>query len=251
MTPAQTKDVPKPAPPASVRAKGGDPNQAVSDAKPISLPPVRGLFYLRDLGRLLDDLESTRIRNSNRIGAYEREFGSAPPHYLVIQDRLKATEHETVLELQREWRKHPLASWAKTIPGAGEKLMARLIAETDDPAQRPNVAKYWQYCGHGNPHLKRRKGMTQEEAFRLGNPHAKKRAYLLGAQFVKTMQSPYRLVYEERRSKTGDRDWTLGHQHADAIRVTTKAFLRDLWLAAQAIRTADSMPRPPESQESP
>lgn len=224
--------------------------RAISRSTSKMPPPARAnLNYLRDLGRLLDDLERVRIMNSNRIGAYEREFGKAPPHYEAIQARLKATEHETVLELQREWRRHPLAPWAKTIPGAGEKLMARLIAETGDPAERPNVAKLWQYCGHGNPHLKKRKGMTQEEAFHLGNPAAKKRAYLLGAQFVKTMNSPYREVYEERRSKTGDRDWTLGHQHADAIRVTTKVFLKDLWVAARASGTANSEIGSPEPLE--
>lgn len=224
-----------------------DPAPAIDAAKPKLVTPE--LNYLRDLSRLLDDLERVRIMNSNRIGAYEREFGTAPPYYTDIQEQIRSIEHQTVLELQREWRRHPLAPWAKTIPGAGEKLMARLIACTGDPAERPNVAKFWQYCGHGNPHLKRRKGMTQDEAFALGNPEAKKRAYLLGAQFVKTMNSPYRDVYEERRAKTGDRDWTLGHQHADAIRITTKEFLKDLWLAARAVAPTESITSSLEPQE--
>lgn len=190
------------------------------------------LAYLSDLAKMLDDLERVRIMNSNRIAAYEREFGSSPPHVTFLQERLAQVEHDTVLELQRAWRRHPLAAWAKTIPGAGEKLMARLIGTIGDPADRPNVAKLWAYCGHGNPNLKRAKGMTQDDAFALGNPNAKKAAWKLGAQFVRHMDSPYRAIYDQARERYADRDWTDGHKHAAAIRFTTKRFLRDLWIEA-------------------
>lgn len=189
------------------------------------------LAYLADLAKMLDDVERVRIMNSNRIAAHEREFGSSPPHLQVLQERLAAVEHETVLELQRAWRRHPLAAWAKLYVGVGEKSIARLLGTIGDPADRPNVAKLWQYCGHGNPHLKRFKGMTQEQAFMLGNPAAKKTVYLIATCMLKAGN---RDVYDARRAATMDRDWTDGHKHADALRVTGKAFLRDLWVAARA-----------------
>lgn len=47
--------------------------------------------------------------------------------------------------------------------------------------------------------------------------------------------SPYRLVYDARRGHTATSrpDWTDGHSHNDALRVASKAVLRDLWRAAR------------------
>lgn len=47
--------------------------------------------------------------------------------------------------------------------------------------------------------------------------------------------SPYRVVYDRRRAHTAvtHPDWTDGHSHNDALRVASKAILRDLWLAAR------------------
>lgn len=214
------------------------------------------LLTIQTLGHLLDDLEHVRIANSNRIGALEREHGSSLPELDLTQESLVKVEHEALLQLQRAWRKHPLAPWAKDIPGCGEKLISRLITVIGDPADRPNVAKLWAYCGHGNPTRKRSKGMTQEELFKAGNPEAKKRVWLLASQFVKTMNSPYRLVYEEARERYKDRvhekaclrcgpsghpaapgtPWNLGHQHAAAIRYVGKIFLRDMWKEAVRLR---------------
>lgn len=47
--------------------------------------------------------------------------------------------------------------------------------------------------------------------------------------------SPYRVVYDERRAHTAltHPEWTDGHSHNDALRVASKAILRDLWRAAR------------------
>lgn len=46
----------------------------------------------------------------------------------------------------------------------------------------------------------------------------------------------YRRVYDARKETTGDRGWTDGHRHADALRIVSKEILRDLWTAAQSTR---------------
>lgn len=229
---------------------------STAPAFPQPEPTGGSLAQIRALGRILDDLERMRIMTTNRIGALEREHGEALPHLHYVIEPLLEAEHRAVLELTRAWRKYPLAPWAKDIPGCGEKLIARLVAETGDPAERPNPGKYLAYCGHGDPHRKRAKGMSQEELFRLGSPHAKKRAYLLGRQFVMTLSSPYRTVYLEARERYAERNhesacvrcgpaghpalpgspWSLAHQHAAAIRFTTKRFLIDLWVEARRLR---------------
>jgi Transposase IS116/IS110/IS902 family len=157
---------------------------------------------IRTLGRLLDDLEHVRVQNDNRIEALERARGSALPHLLAIQKGLRHVEHQAELELKRAWRTHPLAPWQKAIPGAGEKLVARLVAETKDPADRPNPAKLLAYCGMGDP---RRTGpipagATQAELFKRGNPAAKKRIYLVAQQFKKGTCAAHQAARKQRKA---------------------------------------------------
>lgn len=220
---------------------------------PKPMDGTSALDLIRTLGRLLDDLERDRIQNSNRIGALERERGEALPHLNAILAPIAQAEHLAELELIRAWRKHPLAPWAKSILGVGEKTIARLIAEVGDPAERPNVAKLWAYCGLGDPARKRRKGMTQAEAFATGNKNAKKRCWILGEAFVKTRSGPYRTAYDIARIRYADRvhadacppcgpsgkpappgsPWSLKHQHEAAKRYAVKQFLKDLWIASR------------------
>lgn len=100
---------------------------------------------------------------------------------------------------------------------------------------------------------KRRKG---ERANWSGK--AKMRAYLIAESCIKQLDpqcrgghpvaatqtgvavpacacSPYRVVYDERRGHTAvtHPEWTDGHSHNDALRVASKAILRDLWRAAR------------------
>jgi hypothetical protein len=201
--------------------------------------------------------------NANRIGALERDFGASLPALDIVQDHLAAVEHEAELELKRAWRKHPLRQWATHYPGVGEKLIARLIAEIGDPGERPNPAKLWAYCGLGDPARKRKAGMTQEEAFKLGNPKAKKICWLIGESFVKVNRGPGREQYDAARAKYAERThetacvrcgpsgkpalpgspWSLKHQHEAAKRYAVKMFLKDLWIASrQARRVAPALP---------
>ena len=236
------------------------PRRDTISAKAIPLtettPPTPSpelLASIKTLGNLLDDLERVRIMNGNRVAALEREYGGSIPHLDIIAKQLRAVEHEAQLELVRMWRKHPLAPWAKSIQGVGEKSIARLIADIGDPGDRPNVAKLWAYCGVGDPARKRRKGMTQQEAFAMGNPHAKKMCWLISEAFVKNRNSPYRAVYDNRREATANRvhdtvcvrcgpagkpaapgsPWSLKHQHEDGKRIAVKIFLKDLRIASR------------------
>lgn len=167
-------------------------SEAMGNTEPTTpAPPVDPvLFTIRQLGRTLDDIERLRIMNGNRISAGKRE-GVELPWMDTISSQLDALEHSVELELKRAWRKHPLAAWAKTIPGAGEVLMGRLIAEIGDPADRPNPAKLLAYCGHGDPARAGQvpKSATQEELFKRGSPAAKKATWKLAYQFMRTVGS--------------------------------------------------------------
>lgn len=132
---------------------------------------------------------------------------------------------------------------------------------------RRSVSQLWSYCGHGDPARRKRKGMTAEEATSLGSPQAKMLVHLIAECAMKCQgpppsgdtepvtgpgangtdgatpcskptvgtrrRSPYRDTYDQRKAATADRDdWTQGHKHNDALRITAKTILRDLWIVA-------------------
>lgn len=198
--------------------------------------PAAVVLALRVLGSQLDDAEKTRIMSGNRVGAADDAVRAAWPAVQATHDALARIEHQLQLELVRTWRQHPLAPVVRDDPrfrGVGEKSVARLIGTIGDPAERPNPAKLWAYCGRGNPNLKRRAGMSQEQAFKLGNPRAKKQTWLIATRML---MSGNREAYDARRAATADRDWTDGHKHNDALRIVGKRFLVDLWTVARELR---------------
>lgn len=218
-------------------------------------PDDGNLLAIVTLGELLDDLMEQRKANGNRIAALERTVGTAFPYLIELQAGLKALEHETNLELVRAWRKHPLAEWAKEIRGLGEKSIARLVALIGDPGSRENPSQLRQFCGHGDPNRSRPpKGATQAQVLACGSPKAKAAVWRIATAFVKSGDNPYRDVYDAARERYAERThegacvrcgpsgkpalagspWSLGHQHAAALRLVGKTFLLDLWKAARA-----------------
>lgn len=166
-------------------------------------------------------------------------------------------EHDAIKNLERAVRNHPLGPWVKTTKGVGEKQGARLLAAIGDPYwntlhNRPRlISELWQYAGHGDPaRSRRRKGQLVEYS-----PTAKTRAYLVAVSCMKNLTSPHRTVYDKRKAQTEGRlhaascvrcgpsgkpaqpgtPWSDGHRHADALRITAKEILKDLWLESKRI----------------
>jgi hypothetical protein len=161
---------------------------------------------------------------------------------------------------------HPVIATPYHWEGEGDNR--RLIA--DQPYLR-SVSQLWSYCGHGDPTRRRRKGMAADEATALGNPRAKMLVHLIAEGTMKCVggqsrgeshsavapdapevtdggatsrpqpndlaprrRSPYRDVYELARARyEGEDKWANDlHRHNSALRVTGKAILKDLWIAA-------------------
>lgn len=155
---------------------------------------------------VLDDLETVRIANENRLrqltrsgedaDGEERGFGLDETHPDVAKlsalvQMLADAEHQGVLNLNRTLRRHPLGPWVKSQKGVGEKTAARLLAVIGDPyinsqtGQPRTVSQLWSYCGHGDPGRTKFKGMSQDDLFRLGSPLAKKRVWLIATAILK------------------------------------------------------------------
>lgn len=263
-------------------------------------PDPRKFDELRVLAESFEDAQKARIAIENRLRS-----GMVPEEVsAMLLSSAKATEHAVGLEMRRAFRRAApeVYAWVKETIGLGDQLMARLLGAIGHPVWaypmtwvegyrpdghecgptckkegekhlialepfRRNVGKLWAYCGHGDPTKRRRKGMTQDEAFGLGNPRAKTLIHLLAESCMKQKgspagsvsttkaialepeaddavkqatpalstrrRSPYRDTYDQAREKYADReDWSDGHRHNAALRFTAKAILKDLWLVA-------------------
>jgi hypothetical protein len=214
----------------------------------------------------LEDMQKLRIASANRIGRGTKgcETNAAKTvdadFYQAHLEALEREEHVVALAMRRCYRRSvdpAIVAWQKATPGIGEHLLARLLGVIGDPVHTTRhhwegngdgrvlvddgpyerrVSDLWSYCGHGDATRKRRKGMDKDEAAALGSDQAKMLTRLLAVSCMRCRQSPYRAVYDARRALTVDRfdteDWTPLHQHNDALRLTGKAILRDLWLVS-------------------
>ena len=125
--------------------------------------PVLGL-----LAEVVDDLESVRIANANRVriltrteadsDGEERGFGLTADHpevakLLATVDVMAAGEKDAIKNLENAMKKHPLGKFVKATPGLGLKQTARLLAAIGDPYwndlhDRPRtVSELWAYAG--------------------------------------------------------------------------------------------------------
>lgn len=223
---------------------------------------------------VLNDAEENRKANANRLrhltrteadedGAV-RGLGLDESHpdvarLAALVDLLGQVEHQATLNLARLMRQHPLGPWIKAQRGVGDKQAARLLAVVLDPCYKADgtprtISDLWSYCGHGDASRKRRKGMSQAELFAMGNQDAKMRLWNISASCLKA-GGHYADVYRARRVVTAEREhaadcfrcgpsgrpalagspWSPAHQHADALRIVGKEFLRDLWIEARRI----------------
>jgi hypothetical protein len=237
----------------------------------------------------LDDLERVRIATENRVRALRQVKGMADsPEELRLASMVEAVaalEHGAELELKRALRKHSLGPWVKRTVGVGEKQGARLLAAIGDPATRRGPAQLWAYCGlhvlhpgHTNLDFQGSRAGVQQLSdtshihdvlhrqiagiaprSQRGqqdnwNATAKMRAFLVAESCIKQRHSPYRLVYDDGRTKYAESvhahpcprcgpkghpaeigsPLSDGHKHARAMRLVMKAILKDLWREARA-----------------
>ncbi|WP_347590361.1 hypothetical protein [Acrocarpospora sp. B8E8] len=118
---------------------------------------------------VLDDLETVRIANENRlrqltrdetdVDGEERGFGLTLDHpdvarLAALVDALASAEKDAAKNLAKRLKQHPLYPWLKGQKGVGDKQAARLLASIGDPFwntlhDRPRkVSELWSYCGY-------------------------------------------------------------------------------------------------------
>jgi hypothetical protein len=231
-----------------------------SEARPVTtptwspLPVVAPLLYVHATAHR--DLEQLRVASEQRLriltkaepdkDGVTRGFGLDERHpdvarLVALTDGLKGLEHDAELGLKRSLRGCSIHPWIVTQIGLGEKQTARLLAAIGDPyinssTDKPRtVSALWAYCGlHviDGESARRKKGVQAN-----WSTEAKTRAYLCSISCIKHSTSPYREVYLKRREHTllTHEDWTPGHSHNDALRITSKEILKRMWREARRL----------------
>ena len=243
-----------PGPTAKTQSTSAAPDTVDLDGSPWPIEtqseraPVEAWTWLGVAAANFDDAQRFRIRLNNRVTKYPT---IDRPEISLLLELAEGIEASARKELRAEYRRtvpSAIIQWQKDTKGIGDHTLALLLAATKDPGiARPrdtegnptgpsyhrSVSTLWSYCGHGAP-LKRRKGMSEEDARAMGNPAAKRATFLLAEAVIKSGNERYREVYDWRREVTAGThpDWTKGHSHADALRIVGKWILFDLWCAA-------------------
>lgn len=127
--------------------------------------------------------------------------------------------------IARDHKSVAAVAWSRGVLGLGDAV-ALFLGIVPPLNEFANVAKLWKYCGLAPS---QGKGKGKESAYSWD---AKSFAIVrLAEPCMKCKGSPYRATYDARRAQTflTHPEWTDGHSHRDALRITAKAILRDLW----------------------
>jgi hypothetical protein len=179
---------------------------------------------------------------------------------VIACDRARepADERRTVNEraMEAAAKRLPVYPWVKSVRGAGALGLAIIVGEAGDLSRYPTPAKLWKrlgyapYDGHAGSTWKRAtwrpRTLSAEEW--TENPFSGERyaqmaqiaTWLVNAQWVGAAKTGngegqpnghYGQIYARRRARTKQAhpDWSDGHRRNDALRITMKIFLKDLW----------------------
>lgn len=182
-------------------------------------------------------------------------------------DEMRAASEKAMEKLAMEL---PIYQWIESIRGAGALGLATIVAESGDLTNYPNPAKLWKrlgfapFDGFAGSSWKREtwrpRTLTAKEW--IANPFSGERyalmhqiaVWLVNAQWIGKAKTesgegepngPYGEIYAARRKHTlkTHSDWSDGHRRMDALRVTMKAFLRDLHVEWKKPRDVAAKPK--------
>jgi len=184
-----------------------------------------------------------------------------------------ALRYEDERDMERLAKKLPVWPWVESIPGAGPLGLATIVAECGNLSNYATVSKVWKRLGYapydglaGSTWKRpswRTRTLTADEW--IAHPFSGEKyalmhqiaSWLWVKQWIGKAKSPtgvgmpngtYGNVYATRRARTTitHPDWSDGHLHADALRITMKSFLKDLWVEWHHIEATPSRAELPQ-----
>jgi hypothetical protein len=181
---------------------------------------------------------------------------------VVIAQTVEIVEkarHQVELQMKRIVRKLPVYAWAEQVHGFGELGLAVVIAEAGDLSAYPKKGHLWKRFGlapfesRAFSTWRMKGGLSAEEwktagysPKRRGEIHGVVSVWLATAQVTSKAKSEskhgdpkgrYGEVYVRRMFHTEEThpEWKPAQRRQDALRIMTKALLRDLWAVWRGI----------------
>lgn len=167
---------------------------------------------------LPEDLNGTSEKLEMILSSYEKTKQALEQHSKWLADDMQGLAQQL-----------PAWNWAEDVKGVGSLSFAQIVGEVGrDLCMFPNPAKLWKWFGLAVNDKGRAQG-------RDGGICPKRRksvaTHNVGIPLRNQNDGKYREVYDSRRAHTEEnRDWPDGHVDNDAVRIMTKAFLKDLLL---------------------
>jgi len=179
-------------------------------------------------------METQRTGLANQLSALKRD-GVPDVVLSEIAVGCKALKREVdrrKRHLARSWKTNPVLEWSQTVHGLGDAV-ALVLGLAPPLSEFATPSKFWKYAGFA-PDQGTKKGQNHRYNHELHSIAIVR----LAMPCMKLRASPYRAVYDNRRARTvlTHPDWTDGHCHMDALRITAKAILLDMWLVAHGKR---------------
>lgn len=260
--PLSVDQIPSDARSHRVDANGGDPCHPASDVQVdcaaisttiqhicINYPRYR--MWLRAQSRLTLQIKARcrRYCNGDRDLAdemYKRLLKGAEFHEGAIADTapLFAARHiitESIKPVERElvrlYRTLPIAEFQFTGFKPDGTSGFSVVGECGNLWNYPTVSKLWKRMGLAVIDGKRQQRIKNNPELAIihgFDPQRRAAAWNIGANGLlkHKAKNKYGAIYEARRAHTAitHPDWPKKHSHDDAMRIITKAFLKDYWI---------------------
>lgn len=206
----------------------------------MTYPTDTGMMTMQEHIALQDATKQTLLLERQRTGLMNQVHamrGDGVPE-MVLHDiaqackSIKREVNRRKRQLAKMCADHPTMQWAETVHGLGDAV-ALVMGLAPPLADFPTPSKLWKYGGFA-PDQGRQKGKDPKYSHDLHSMAIIR----LAKPCMNQRLSPYRAVYDRRRAHTllTHPEWTDGHSHNDALRITAKAILLDMWLVAHGKR---------------
>lgn len=247
----------------------------VGEEKAEEISRVSTDHFAAEVGKLKDDPRFIAAQEKAESWLQDEE------NHSTIGKLARAQEAILKKKAQEKIEKHPVyQEWLSRVKGIGPCLAGGLLA-TGDPVKANSMSAMWRYYGLDVQSLgivctgcKRQWGADEEAPgsacpdckhplFRMGqsrrptkgekldySPAAKVLAFKIGSQFVRTVNSQYRKLYEQFRAQVDSKPCHKihidaktkkeypcpdAHKFAKARRMVAKIFIGHYWIVSRAL----------------
>ena len=181
---------------------------------------------LKRLINIRDRLIKTKNGIENQQRGLSRIEYMMPESYSDDITKYKKGIKEYEKYIDKEIKDNPMYVIGKDIKGVSSGTIGDLLAFAD-ASLFDNTSKLWRYCGLDASHVKRTKGISEDEAKKYGSSIIKTKFLMIGDNFIRSKNKFASQMYNTEKEKQMNNPdvKTKLHAHNRARRKVTKIFL--------------------------